>query len=205
MPERDVVSDEAWAVIEPLLPQVQGRSRPWLDHRMVVEGIARRFRTCSPWRDLPERFGRGIPCSNGLTSGPRTAPCRGFWRPRSLAAISWEAGLGRRDRLDDYPSAPARRGPCAHQRGVSTMLNDRTHSRPSERAQGGLGQGPSVWNGWQYASGTTGTRISAGLSSTCEPKQPPQEPRPALHRGFGWVHAPVTRLDDQTSSAPRTQ
>ena len=57
MHERDVISDEAWAVIEPLLPQVQGRSRPWLDHRMVVAGIVWRFRTGAPWRDLPERFG----------------------------------------------------------------------------------------------------------------------------------------------------
>ena len=57
MHERDVISDEAWAVIAPLLPRVAGRSRPWADHRMVVEGVAWRFRTGSPWRDLPERFG----------------------------------------------------------------------------------------------------------------------------------------------------
>jgi transposase len=55
--ERDVVSDEAWAVIEPLLPRATGRSRPWIDHRRVVEGVVWRFRTGSPWRDLPERFG----------------------------------------------------------------------------------------------------------------------------------------------------
>jgi transposase len=54
---RDVVSDEAWAVIEPLLPPQRGNGRPWLDHRMVVEAVAWRFRTGSPWRDLPERFG----------------------------------------------------------------------------------------------------------------------------------------------------
>lgn len=57
MHERNLISDEAWAVIEPLLPKAVGRSRPWLDHRMVVEGVAWRFRTGSPWRDLPERFG----------------------------------------------------------------------------------------------------------------------------------------------------
>jgi transposase len=55
--ERTVISDEAWAVIEPLLPRAVGRSRPWLDHRMVIEGVAWRFRTGAPWRDLPPQFG----------------------------------------------------------------------------------------------------------------------------------------------------
>jgi transposase len=31
--------------------------RPFQDHRRVVEGIVWRFRTGSPWRDLPEEFG----------------------------------------------------------------------------------------------------------------------------------------------------
>jgi transposase len=76
--DRDVITDEIWAVIEPLLPAVLGRSRPWLDHRMVVEGVAWRFRTGSPWRDLPERFGPGNTVSSGLTGGRRTGPGRRF-------------------------------------------------------------------------------------------------------------------------------
>jgi len=47
----------AWARIEPLMPQAEGRSRPWRDHRQVVEGIVFRYRTGVAWRDLPERFG----------------------------------------------------------------------------------------------------------------------------------------------------
>ena len=58
MHERDVISDEMWAVIEPLLPRAQGAGRPWSDHRLTVEGVAWRFRTGAPWRDLPERFGK---------------------------------------------------------------------------------------------------------------------------------------------------
>lgn len=54
----DVISDELWAVIAPVLPQDQGRrGRPWNDHRLTLEGIAWRFRTGSPWRDLPADFG----------------------------------------------------------------------------------------------------------------------------------------------------
>ncbi len=52
------ISDEFWAVVEPLLPTSQGRrGRPWADHRLVLEGICWRYRTGSPWRDVPEEFG----------------------------------------------------------------------------------------------------------------------------------------------------
>ena len=53
-----VISDELWDVLEPVMPQDAGRpGRPWNDHRMTLEGIIWRFRTGSPWRDLPEAFG----------------------------------------------------------------------------------------------------------------------------------------------------
>jgi transposase len=51
------ISDDVWAVIEPLLARVSGRSRPRLPYRQVVEGMLWRFRTGAPWRDVPERFG----------------------------------------------------------------------------------------------------------------------------------------------------
>jgi len=54
----DVVSDELWAVLESVLPADAGRpGRPWNNHRKTLEGIAWRFRTGSPWRDLPPEFG----------------------------------------------------------------------------------------------------------------------------------------------------
>ena len=54
---RQEISDDVWAVIEPLLPRVSGRSRSWLPHRQVVEAMVWRFRTGAPWRDVTERFG----------------------------------------------------------------------------------------------------------------------------------------------------
>ncbi len=47
----------AWEWIGPLLPQVDGRGRPWREHRQVVNGVLWRLRTGAPWRDLPERYG----------------------------------------------------------------------------------------------------------------------------------------------------
>ena len=53
-----VVSAEAWALIEPLLPSSTGkRGGRWRDHREVLEAIAWRYRTGSPWRDLPAELG----------------------------------------------------------------------------------------------------------------------------------------------------
>lgn len=54
----DAISDDLWALIEPVLPVGGSRGgRPWNDHRRTLEAIAWRFRTGSPWRDLPEEFG----------------------------------------------------------------------------------------------------------------------------------------------------
>jgi putative transposase len=53
-----VISDELWALIEPVLPgNGVRRGRPWNDHRRTLEGIAWRFRVGAPWRDVPEEFG----------------------------------------------------------------------------------------------------------------------------------------------------
>ena len=53
-----VFPDELWSLIEPVLPE-NGlhRGRPWNDHRRTLEGIAWRFRTGAPWRDVPSEFG----------------------------------------------------------------------------------------------------------------------------------------------------
>ena len=53
-----VLSDEAWARIEPVLPPLKGRmGRPMRNHRLLVEAAIWRYRTGSPWRDLPAEFG----------------------------------------------------------------------------------------------------------------------------------------------------
>ncbi len=54
----DEISDELWALIEPVMPVSKGlRGRPWNDHRLTLEGIIWRYRTGSPWRDVPDHFG----------------------------------------------------------------------------------------------------------------------------------------------------
>lgn len=54
----DVISDEFWSVVELVMPSHEGkRGNRFGDHRMILEAIAWRFRTDSPWRDLPAEFG----------------------------------------------------------------------------------------------------------------------------------------------------
>src|SRR3954465_13717064 len=69
---RCVVSDEAWAWMEPLLPSSAGRrGGRWRDHRQVIEALSWKYRTGSPWRGLPERVGPWQPASERLTRWSR--------------------------------------------------------------------------------------------------------------------------------------
>ncbi|MEV6357295.1 IS5 family transposase [Streptomyces hydrogenans] len=46
-----------WARIEPLMPADPVRGRRWADHRRTLEAIVWKYRTDSPWRDLPDELG----------------------------------------------------------------------------------------------------------------------------------------------------
>lgn len=53
------LTDEQWAIIEPLIPpeeRQRRRGRPWRDAREVLNGILWVLRTGAPWKDLPERY-----------------------------------------------------------------------------------------------------------------------------------------------------
>lgn len=56
---RTLLNDDVWKRLEPLLPGKQGDAgRRGTDNRMFVEAVLWIARTGSPWRDLPEEFGR---------------------------------------------------------------------------------------------------------------------------------------------------
>ncbi len=56
--DRTVLTDAMWARIEPMLPgRATDPGATAADNRRFVEAVLWRFRTGSPWRDLPERFG----------------------------------------------------------------------------------------------------------------------------------------------------
>ncbi|MEU3724446.1 transposase [Streptomyces sp. NPDC031705] len=52
------LTDAQWARIEPLLPdRSPKRGGRWRDHRQVIDAIAFKCRTGTPWMDLPKHFG----------------------------------------------------------------------------------------------------------------------------------------------------
>jgi transposase len=76
------LSDFEWGIIAPHLPnKVRGVAR--VDDRKVLNGILWRFRTGSPWADVPERYGPYTTCYNRFVRWRKA----GVW-DRLLAAVS---------------------------------------------------------------------------------------------------------------------
>lgn len=57
------LTDFEWTIIQPLLPN-KPRGVPRVDDRRVLNGILWRFRTGSPWAEIPERYGPYTTCYN---------------------------------------------------------------------------------------------------------------------------------------------
>src|SRR3974390_1958006 len=67
------LSDDAWAAIEPHLPQGKP-GKPRVDDRRVISGILHVLKTGCRWRDCPSKYGpladdRGRPVAFALTPG----------------------------------------------------------------------------------------------------------------------------------------
>ena len=56
--KRHEVSDEEWALLDPLIPKSKATTgRPPRDRREMLNGMLWILATGAPWRDLPERYG----------------------------------------------------------------------------------------------------------------------------------------------------
>src|SRR5580693_6051473 len=55
-----MLTEEQWAILEPLLPKPvvreDGRGRPWRDPRDVLDGILWVLRTGAQWNEMPSKF-----------------------------------------------------------------------------------------------------------------------------------------------------
>ncbi len=54
------LTDEQWTIVEPLLPKpakrADGKGRPRVDNRAILNGILWVMRTGAPWHDMPNRY-----------------------------------------------------------------------------------------------------------------------------------------------------
>jgi transposase len=76
------LTDHEWLIISPLLPN-KPRGVPRVDDRRVLNGILWRFRTGSPWAEIPERYGPPTTCYNRFVRWRKA----GVW-DRLLEAVS---------------------------------------------------------------------------------------------------------------------
>jgi transposase len=68
------LSDEEWALLEPMLPKSRKSAR--VDDRKIVNAIFYVLRTGMPWRDLPTRYGPYTTAYNRFNRWSR----RGIWK-----------------------------------------------------------------------------------------------------------------------------
>ena len=109
---RHDLTDEQWAVLEPLLPKGKKAGRPpkWTK-RQLIDGIRWRARAGAPWRDVPSAYGPWQTVYGLFRRWQRGG--------RVVVDSVAVAGPGRRGRshrvgrvggLDRFPGPPARRG-----------------------------------------------------------------------------------------------
>jgi transposase len=112
---KELVSDELWEVIEPLLPEEEPKprgGRPRIDDRAALTGISFVLKSGIPWEMLPQEMG----CGSGMTCWRRLKEWHeaGVWEELHRTLLD---RLGKADRIDweraslDSASVPAPGGP----------------------------------------------------------------------------------------------
>jgi transposase len=111
---KELVSDELWEIIEPLLPpeppKPQG-GRPRVDDRAALSGIIFVLKSGIPWEMLPQEMG----CGSGVTCWRRLREWQeaGVWERLHRVLLD---RLGEADHIEweraclDSASVPAKRG-----------------------------------------------------------------------------------------------
>ena len=111
---KELVSDELWKIVEPLLPEEPPKpkgGRPRVDDRATLTGIIFVLRSGIPWEMLPKEMG----CGSGSTCWRRLRDWQeaGVWEGLHRVLLD---RLGEADRIDweraslDSASVPAKRG-----------------------------------------------------------------------------------------------
>lgn len=111
---RELVSDDLWEAIEPLLPPEPSKpkgGRPRVPNRAVLTGIVFVLESGIPWEMLPKEMG----CGSGSTCWRRLRDWQevGVWRDLHRVLLD---RLGKAGKIDwsraslDSASVPAKRG-----------------------------------------------------------------------------------------------
>jgi transposase len=128
------LSDEEWALLEPLMPSSRKSGR--VDDRKILNAIFYVLRTGMPWRDLPERYGPYTTAYNRFNRWSR----RGIWKRifDTLASRSRDSlYLIDSTIVKAHRAASGAKGGSKIRRSASAVAAGRRKSTRSSTAKGG--------------------------------------------------------------------
>src|ERR687893_625025 len=125
---KELVTDELWEVIEPLLPEEPPKphgGRPRIDDRAALTGILFVLKSGIPWEMLPQEMG----CGSGMTCWRRLKEWHraGVWEMLHRALL---------DRLVK-PTGSTGRGPRSTLRALRLPGGENTGPNPTDRGKSG--------------------------------------------------------------------
>lgn len=103
------LSDDQWALIEPLLPARKRRGRPRTDDRRTLNGILWVLRSGARWKDLPPWYGSRSTCHRRLNHWQD----QGVWekiRLTFLSTLDRQANLDWKAAFLDGSFVPGKKG-----------------------------------------------------------------------------------------------
>ena len=163
------LSDDEWALLEPLMPKARKSARA--DDRKIMNAIFYVLRTGVPWRDLPERYGPYTTAYNRFNRWSR----RGIWKRifDTLASKSRDSlylidsTIVKAHRAASGAKGGAKSGD-RHQprRSLHENPRHRRQQRPPTKLRGDGRPGPrqlSRWRGARHAQTAIGCYRRQGL------------------------------------------
>jgi transposase len=130
---RGDLTNDQWAMLEPLLPigKKPGRPPVW-SRRQLINGIRWRTRTGAPWRDVPERYGPWDRVYDLFRRWQR----HGVWarivtdlqaRADAEGLITWDVSIDSTiARAHQHAAGAAKRGICRPSRPAGCSPSQRT-------------------------------------------------------------------------------
>jgi transposase len=110
--QKAFLSDKQWAKLEPLLPKLRSRGRPWANNRRVLEGILWVLKTGARWRDLPREYPSASTCWRRLRQWEVQGVWLKVWR-QFLSELDQQGRLDWSESFLDGSFAPAKKGASA--------------------------------------------------------------------------------------------
>jgi transposase len=175
------LTDQQWAVLEPLLPKGRKPGRPpkW-SKRQLIDGIRWRTRAGTPWRDVPALWA----AADGLWPVSPLAVCRHL--EADPGRVTGPCGRGRVDHLGcqcrfvDRSGAPAC-GRCPQKRGLQKETPGGVECGSTDHP---LGRSRGEWTTKLHLGCEPGQRPPLSILVTAGQRGAPRSPQSSRASGY---------------------